>query len=211
MYPRGVGGRRSSVFLVVSVPAFPLMCLVVSSFIFLFHLFEFLSVRSGVTAGNGGVARCAGTLGLIAPRVTFWSSPSVLSSVSCLWLDTISSATKSCQSVLSCCQSHVTGKHGPVLTGTLGYSHVNRASIIVASSAKGVRLVLTSSSLYQREFVADFIEKLYYIGLFSDAEHNSTPQGDIARTYEPFDEDTIAVGAKRLRLRGSVAPAKVLW
>ena len=93
----------------------------------------------------------------------------------------------------------------------LGYAHVNRASIIVASSAKGVRLVWTRSSLYLWEFVTDFIGKLYNIGLFSDAEHNSTPQGDTARTYEPFDENTTAVGAKRLRLRGSVAPAKVHW
>ena len=45
-----------------------------------------------------------------------------------------------------------------------------------------------------REFVRDII--------------NSTAQVVLA---ELFDEDTMAVGAKRLRLRGSVSPAKVLW
>ena len=59
-----------------------------------------------------------------------------------------------------------------------------------------------------REFVRDTIEKLYYSVWVFDAENKSTAQVDAAQL---FDEDTIAVGAKRVRLRGSVAPAKILW
>ena len=44
-----------------------------------------------------------------------------------------------------------------------------------------------------------------------DAENKSTAQVHMAMTDEPFDRDTIAVGAKRLRLRKGVAPAKVRW
>ena len=57
----------------------------------------------------------------------------------------------------------------------------------------------------------DFIEKLYHIGLFSNAVHNSTAQVDTGRTDELFDENTISVGAKRRRLHRTVAPAKVHW
>ena len=38
-----------------------------------------------------------------------------------------------------------------------------------------------------------------------DAENNSSAQVDPARTCELFDGNTVAVDAKRLRLRGSIA------
>ena len=57
----------------------------------------------------------------------------------------------------------------------------------------------------------DSVEKLYHIALFSNSVHNSTAQVDAGGTYKFLTENTILVGAKRLRLRGSVAPAKVHW
>ena len=42
---------------------------------------------------------------------------------------------------------------------------------------------------------------------FFDAENKSTAQVHTARSYEPFDRDTIAPRTKRLRFRKGVTPA----
>ena len=82
---------------------------------------------------------------------------------------------------------------------------------MVAPSAKGERLMWSSPSFvsYLWAIAMDFIENLSFFGLCSDAEHNSTVHVDAGRTYELFDGNITSVDAKRLRLRGSVAPAEV--
>ena len=46
---------------------------------------------------------------------------------------------------------------------------------------------------------------------FFDAENKSTAQVHTARRYEPFDRDTIALRAQRLRFRKGATPASEIW
>ena len=48
-----------------------------------------------------------------------------------------------------------------------------------------------------------------FFGLLSDAVYIPTADVDTGRTHELFEGNTTCVGAKRLRLRGSVSLAKV--